>query len=284
MIFLEGVDVTSMYITIQAVYYVFALALYFLMSYGFYRMAKKRNIDKAYIAFIPCARYVIAGKVIGDAIVFGRRTNKLGLIVAIVSGIYFVTSLFLYIYQNYWFFCAIDAELVVDLSLNGQYIIHTNDGVMSIEMLMMEKEYLNVIAKIVNVISMIASLAWIVFIFMLWNNLFVKFKPGMAFMYSFLAVIIAMGTYSSFAIPLEIAGLFVFIFRNRDEIKIVNFYNPYGNQSGYNNYDPYGRNNQQSYDPYGRNNNNQGGQTGQNDPFEEFGDNKDNDSSNPFGM
>ena len=282
MIFLEGVDVTSMYITIQAVYYVFALALYFLMSYGFYRMAKKRNIDKAYIAFIPCARYVIAGKVIGDAIVFGRRTNKLGLIVAIVSGIYFVTSLFLYIYQNYLIFCALDAKLPVILSLDGQAII----GGVSIDILMQAtySQTIYVIAKIVNVISMIASLAWIVFIFMLWNNLFVKFKPGMAFMYSFLAVIIAMGTYSSFAIPLEIAGLFVFIFRNRDEIKIVNFYNPYGNQGGYNNYDPYGRNNQQSYDPYGRNNNNQGGQTGQNDPFEEFGDNKDNDSSNPFGM
>ena len=282
MIFLEGVDVTSMYITIQAVYYVFALALYFLMSYGFYRMAKKRNIDKAYIAFIPCARYVIAGKVIGDAIVFGRRTNKLGLIVAIVSGIYFVTSLFLYVYQNYLIFCALDAKLPVILSLDGQAII----GGVSIDILMQAtySQTIYVIAKIVNVISMIASLAWIVFIFMLWNNLFVKFKPGMAFMYSFLAVIIAMGTYSSFAIPLEIAGLFVFIFRNRDEIKIVNFYNPYGNQSGYNNYDPYGRNNQQSYDPYGRNNNNQGGQTGQNDPFEEFGDNKDNDSSNPFGM
>lgn len=287
MILLEGIDVTSTYITVQILYYVFAVALYFLMSYGFYRMAMRRNIDKAFLAFIPFARYVIAGKVIGQAIVFGKKTDKIGLIVAIVSAIYFATSLFTFIYNNYLFFCALDAKLPIELAIDGQTLI---DG-KAIELLMeihYKSKALNIIANIIHVISMIASLAWLVFMFIFWNNLFVKFKPTMVFMYTFIAVIIAALTYEGFIIPLEVGGLFVFIFRNRDEIKITNFYNPYGNPNGYNGYDPYGRGNQNAYDPYGRSNqnNNYGGQGNgsQSDPFEEFGDNKKDDTNNPFGM
>ena len=55
MIIFDGKDLTSTYITVQILYYVFAVALYFLMSYGFYRMAVKRNINKAFLAFIPFA-------------------------------------------------------------------------------------------------------------------------------------------------------------------------------------------------------------------------------------
>ena len=217
---------------------------------------------------------------------FGKKTDKLGLIVAIVSAVYFVTSTFTYIYNNYLFFCALDIKAPIQLSLDGQTLI---SGV-EIELLM-EAYYpkaLNVIAQIVHIISMVSSLAWLVFIFIFWNNLFVKFKPTMAFMYTFIAVIIAAMTYEGFIIPFEIGGLFAFIFRNRDEIKITNFYNPYGNPNGYNGYDPYGRANQNNYDPYGRSNqnNNYGGQQNgnQSDPFEEFGDGKNDGSNDPFGM
>lgn len=280
MVSLNGVDATSTFIAFIVGYFVLAGALYFLMSYGFYRMAVKRNISKAYLAFIPFVRYVVAGKVIGDAIVFGKRTNKLGLIVAIISGVNFAISTFMFIYNYYFVIGALFNGAPIDIIYDSATLaIQMSIGEDAVNNLMNTyPQALNAIAQIADIVSMISSLAWLVFSFIFWNNLFVKFKPGMAIMYAFISVILGGGAI----IPFEIAGLFVFIFRNRDEVKPIIFYNTYSSQGGYTNYDPYGRNNQQGYDPYGRNNNDFDQTDKEKDPFEEFGDSKDGDD--PFGM
>lgn len=271
MIFVNGMDITSAVLVTVIVYYLLALGCYFLLSYGLYRMAINRNIDNPKRAFIPFYRYIIAGKVIGKTVFFGRITDKIGKITLIVRAVAVGLNLFSVIYTNYLIFCAL--AIGTPISVTSDAVLYIGGETLATLQQLHYGKGLIVIGNIMNTLSRLAGFAWLVVAFSFWSAMFNKFKPGMAFMYTFIAVIIAFTT-ESFVLPLEIGGLFLFIFRNRPDIKVNivyrNPYNQYGN-GGFNNSDPYGR------DTYSEPKN-----QADDNPFEEFSsDKKDND---PFGF
>ena len=271
MIIVNGMDFTSGVFTVIGLYYTLALACYFLLSYALYRMATKKGIAKAKYAFIPFYRYVVAGKIIGKCVIFGKITDKIGLIVMIMRAVTIALNTFLVIYSNYLIACAIGENLIISVASDSSIYI---DGV---ALSTLQETYyakgLQVVATIVGILSSIADLIWIFIAFAFWNSLLSKYKPAMAFMYVFIAVAISLLT-ESFLLPLEIGGLFAFIFRNREEIKINVVYRaPYNSYQG-NNYQP--------RDPYGRDNGNYNQAPQGGDPFEEFSSDKSNDD--PFKL
>ena len=277
MIFVNGMDITSAVFTTVIVYYLLALGCYFLLSYGLYRMAINRNIANPKRAFIPFYRYLIAGKVIGKSVFFGRITDKIGKITLIVRAVTVGLNLFTTIFSNYLVFCALVEGLPINVTSDAMIYIG-GDSLTALQQLHYAKGLI-MVGSLVSTLSTIATFAWLVIAFSFWSGLFNKFKPGMSFMYTFIAVVIALIT-ESFLLPLEIGGLFVFIFRNRPDIKVNvvyrNPYNPYGQNGGYDNYggsynsDPYGRTT--PVEP----------QNTDGDPFEEFSSDKKNDD--PFGF
>ena len=62
------------------------LALFLLLSFGLYYMAKKQNLEKRYLAFIPFANTLYMSKLAGKCTFFGRRMKYAG-VYAMVSQI-----------------------------------------------------------------------------------------------------------------------------------------------------------------------------------------------------
>jgi hypothetical protein len=55
-----------MLILLPLIGWLLGIALYLLMAWSLYVMASKRNIEYAWLAFIPFANYYILGKLVGD--------------------------------------------------------------------------------------------------------------------------------------------------------------------------------------------------------------------------
>ena len=53
------------------------LAFYALRSIAVFVMAKKRNVNNAWIAFLPCVWFYTACKIVGDTKFFGKTFNQL---------------------------------------------------------------------------------------------------------------------------------------------------------------------------------------------------------------
>jgi hypothetical protein len=58
-----------MLILLPLIGWLLGIALYLLMAWSLYVMASKRNIEYAWLAFIPFANYYILGKLVGDVFV-----------------------------------------------------------------------------------------------------------------------------------------------------------------------------------------------------------------------
>ena len=52
-----------------------------LLGFGLYAMAKKRNFEKRYMAFIPFVNMLYAGRIAGETRLFGQRMKHAGVFV-----------------------------------------------------------------------------------------------------------------------------------------------------------------------------------------------------------
>ena len=282
------------------------LALYILMSVGFFTIAKRKGVKNAKLAFVPFARWLIAGKIIKRAIVFGKTTQKLGVILTITSALYIGLTL-IYTFIKYYVFIRgmFVGQSVVVLSTAENlaseiYLIPTAtftnmvDGtgrfvgnINSLTPYSFDNAYsyyvrpwAQTVAEVSYYINMLVSLVHVLMTISFWNAFFRGYKPNSVFMYT------VVSAFVPWLVPfIEVGGIFVFIFRNREEIDIdaimrkiyaTNGYNPYAN--------PYANQyNNPNSDPYGREFDNNGGakpNQPSDNPFGEFENNDRNDD--PF--
>ncbi len=286
-------------------YALIILALYILMSVGFYTIAKRKGIKNAYLAYIPFVRWLIAGKIIKKAIIFGKPTQKIGVILTITSALYIGLTL-IYTFIKYYVFIRgmFVGQSIVVLSTAENlaseiYLIptttftHMVDGagkfVGSVDSLTpysfknaysyYVRPWAQTIGDIAYYLNMIVSLVHVLVTISFWNAFFRGYKPNSVFMYT------VVSAFVPWLVPFfEVGGIFVFIFRNREEIDIEelmrkmyqNAYNPYAN--------PYANQyNNPNSDPYGREFDNNGSakpNQPSDNPFGEFENNNHNDD--PF--
>jgi len=304
----EVISGTGVLIGVIAVMAVAFLALYLLLSFGFYTMAKRRNIDKPYLAFIPFARWLIGGKIVKKAVLFGKVTEKIGLVVAITIGVTVLFNILNTVLSYSVFFeglfsgevivinsaveSASTSEMLFVMPLEELKNMVSPNGILlgalpqiySYETLATNMpKWISVLSNVSFYANMLISIAHVFVMFAFWSAFYRLYKPNSIFMYTIVSALVP------YFFPFfEIAGIFVFIFRNREEIDIEqmmrNIYRAQGYSNPYNN--PYGNNaNNQDFDPYGRNSQGDGyTKPNQNDnPFGEFdGENNSNSNDDPF--
>lgn len=258
MIVMDGVDLTSAFLTMFWLCFVGYVVCYVLMSCALYTMAKRKGLSKIYMAFIPFARYLIAGKLIGNVIMFGKKTDKIGLFALIVTAVYTFCTVYTTVYGYYFIIEALVSKLPIlitetNIFINGHALNNLQQAYIP--------KFFTILGTILDYLSAICSFAWIYIMYVFWNGFFIKYKPGRSAMYTIVSLFISFSTMGTFFFPIEVGGIFLFIFRNREPIKINivygNPYNPYGNPYGnpYQNNpygDPYNQNQQGYRDPYGR--------------------------------
>ncbi len=71
------------------------IPLFLLQGFGLYGMAKKRNISKAWLAFVPFANVYFMGKLAGECGFFGHKMKNAGLYAMIAQ---IISTLFCFLY------------------------------------------------------------------------------------------------------------------------------------------------------------------------------------------
>lgn len=184
------------------------VALYLLMGFGLRRMAINGGVKLPWLAFVPLARYYLAGRIAGASRLFGKKMKNAGFWLAIVATVYFVLDALLR-YFNYYPIAAMffrgDIVVFERLEIGWGYTADFvyNDGV---KIFMQVGSYLN----------LVASLLYYFFFILVFMQIFKKFNPRNYFTFSLL-------TFFGMLFGFSVASIIVFTQRNK---KAVN-YNDY---------------------------------------------------------
>lgn len=269
--------------------------LYLLRSFGIYTLAKRQQIDKAYLAWIPCAWIYTLCKIIGKVKTFNTTFKKLALIFMII---FIVAQVFTVTYNVFAYYPLV-GNLIIGgrnvymvlgdtgaverfVSMNSGYTEYwTADGFIYDSSFVWPyspsfEQVVRLIVKILSFASLILDVAVIVITVDIYIALFKKFWPQ----------------HYVLASVLSFFGLFpimVFLIRKKDAINYEEYMRARASMYYYGR-PPYGT-------PYGSPYNNsqaqrppehpfpdfaERGEVDPGDPFEEFSDKKNNSENNPF--
>lgn len=258
---------TATVILFAAVIAAIYLAFYALRSIGLYKLAKRQNVEHAFIAWIPCVWMFTACKIIGKTRIFGSTAEKLAVWACVIFSLANVIPLvynFL-VYFPYVMYYIQGGSL--DIILNGGVAIQpvATAGISFNNLF--DTPAVNVILKILYAVNYIFRFAEIFITVFMYINLFRKFWPEH---YILAAVLSFFGLFS----------IMVFAIRDRNEVD----FNEYIRQRYYGaGYTPYGGNGadggeKRTYygDQSGANN---GQNAAESEPFDEFSGRPDE----PFG-
>lgn len=258
------------------------IVLELLLGFGLFSMAKKRNIEKRYLAFIPFVNMLYAGRLAGDTRLFGQRMKHAGVfvmaaqIVAVLVGGFTIFAK-VTLHYNYVLQPITDVATGRVISYSFKTPVGGNTPASKLA------SFLIAYVDIASLILSIAELVYSIFLFLVSSALFRRYAPR-----AFTALsVVALFIPASFPI-------IVFVLRNRQPIDYAAYlkkqreayyrrfgapgggYGGFGSYGGYNN-SPYGG----GYGGYGGGSY---GSAGSDDPFRENGENGggNNPSDEPF--
>lgn len=240
------------------------LVMFILQGVGLYKMAKKRNMRKKFLAFIPFANVYYMGKLAGDSFVFGQRMKNSGLYAMIAETVFsslFITALILQ--YSLYFQCG------NPLRVYGvfPYWDVVGDGLSNTLV-----SFYMVIVRLLLVFQLIAAILMIILL----SALYRKYAPKQYFLLGFLTILFPVRYIIIFAIRNRKAIDYEAYMRARREAYIRQ--QQRYNQQYYGGYD-------NSYNPYASPRPAQPNTPRKpEDPFEEFSSgNKSSDSSSGDG-
>lgn len=215
------------------------------MAIALFAMAKNKGIKKGvWIAVIPFVNYYLLGKIIGEAVVWGKKIKNVGLWVMIFS----LTTTILNLLINFGGYLVNFAlAFNLNVTVTNPFLIGWFSGT-------------SVIYTVVYYVSWVFDIAYLFFDVSVIFLVFRLYRPQSAMLFSLLSIF--------FNPPLF--GILLFVIRNDKRISFKQYFrptNPYGfSGGGYNPYgNPYAQQPKQPPKP-------------QEDPFPEFSD-KDSSSS-----
>ena len=175
--------------------YGFMIAAYVFKCIALYTMAKKQNLKNIWMCFVPFLNFIIIGKLIGKAVVWGMQVKNIGLVVCILSFVSFVFSL-AYSYRTF-------VDLIYQVP-NGQHITFENGFLNFLY-------NINSTSKVINVIlyyvKFFIDLAEIIFEVSMVFMIFRKYNPQRAMLFSILSIFFE-----------SLFGIFLFVSRNNDPV------------------------------------------------------------------
>ena len=246
-----------------------------LLGFGLYAMAKKRNFEKRYMAFIPFVNMLYAGRLAGETRLFGQRMKHAGVFVMAAQIIALLVGAF---------------SIFAEVTLNANYLLKAvssadgrtlslvyvteSGGAPASRFAMFLIGYVNVASYVLSIVELVYS----IFLFITASALFRKYAPasytGLAFLSLFIPA----------AFP-----IIVFVLRNKQPVDYAEYirkkreayYRRYGAPGGYGGYNnsPYGGGygggtygSAGGADPYrGNGEGNRSGGSADDEPFSEFG-------------
>ena len=219
-----------------------ALALFMLKGFAVYTMAKRRNFNKLWMAFVPFVNFVLIGKLIGEVKVWGKNIKNLGLFACIAIGVYTVLE---HALNLDFYVLAIELFFNVRIDFTTTFMIEwlAHEGMLwyACYVIYNLTYYVQIILK-----------CWIIF------TIFRKYAPERAFIYSLVSIFI------DFTFP-----ILLFIIRKKEVSSFDDFIrnrNRYYQQQNQNNYGGFNQYNGNGY--Y----NNPTPPKNEVDPFPEFSD------------
>lgn len=170
------------------------LGLFILQGFGVYAMAKNRNMEKRWLAFVPFVSLMYIGKLVGECNLFGQRVKRAGLyamiaqiVTAVICALIIFAEIYLYVvegtpeydqwYTPYW----PNLEGFSQVTYSFYYI---SDSILSIFQLIYE-----------------------ILMFILMMGLYRKYAPKNYTILAFLALFVPLSRY-----------IVIFVLRNRQEI------------------------------------------------------------------
>ena len=245
------------------------IVLYILFGMGIQKLAENQNIDSRF-AFVPFARYILLGKIIGETRFFGKKIKNIGKIVAWVVLGTFVVSLASDLLGYY--------HLLHDV-FNGETVFLDINFVMA-TMNWVGPTYstygvtYKVFAYALSWFALLCNIAYIGITVMWTFRLFRKYSMRNYILFSLFSTILCAMTLGSelgflFTFVLNLSGIFVFVVRNNKPINIEEFMkkrfsNYYGMPHGFN---PFANDNEKT-NPF------------TDSPFDDF--NKKDENDSPF--
>jgi len=225
---------------------VFVVVGFFFKAFGLYTMAKRKGLDKKWLCFIPFGNFIIMGELVGVTYVFRNRVKNLGIIICVLLASSAVISLFTNLYT-----------IVNSISL----IIFGKTGVIVLGgFLRTIYEWTGVVSFYISIVQIIVNIMGIVFEYFLLRALFIKYDRKNGNLYSIIAIL-------GYIFDIDIlAGIFVFVCRNKVPVDFNQFQARRVNVYTYNN----GNN--------GSSNVNNNTSSYNDDPFPEFGSNDQNNN------
>ena len=223
-------------------------ALYFFRGFALYKMAKNRNIECAYLAFVPFACYVLLGK-LQTGSKYANRT-RYAYLVALVS-----------------IAVEVAAAVVIDICFAINPLKQIFGGVA------LTKESFTSSAgfTFLNLLSSLAQITFVVSVLFAYSNVYKAYVPAKNRKYTLFNVLAYILTTSTF-----LAAIFLFVNRNRQPVDYDEYVAYVRARNGYYGYPPAG-----GYNGYNRNSDNNS--KPQDDPFSEFSKKDEGDPFADFG-
>lgn len=257
--------------TYIGVYIAAILAFYVLRSIGLFVLAKRNNVDNAFLAWIPLVWFFIACKLCGKTRFFGKQTEKIALVLTII----FSVSNFLTFATQFLIYFPIAGNFLMGreimLAPSGSTVSGFNEFASGI---FVNSDFVNpygfdgtlVVNQILNIysyFSIFLDLAALVITINVYISLFRRFWPQHHMLAGILSI-------------LGVFAPFVFAIRNKKPIEYIDYL-----RSRYN-YTPHGP----YYGPYGNPYQNPNGSQNPNrppeHPFSEFAERGEVDPGDPF--
>ena len=178
------------------------LTMFILLGIGLFTMAKKREIGKKWLAFVPFARYLLMGKLIGEVRFFGKKTAKLGLITCLILlGANLVTLIITLLS-----YCSVvelflrEGGVNITMIEEGMVIEGIKGGVSY------PRKWVYILTNVLDMISLFTDIASLIALVTIYVELFKRYAPDHYLLYAILSIIVG------------IEGIMVFIVRNKPAV------------------------------------------------------------------
>ena len=223
-------------------------ALFFFRGFALYKMAKNRNIECAYLAFVPFVCYVLLGK-LQTGSKYTNRT-RYAYLVALVS---------------------ISAEVAAAVVIDICFAINPLKQIFGGVALTKESFTSSAGFAFLNWFSSLAQITFVVSVLFAYSNVYKAYVPAKNRKYTLFNVLAYILTTSTF-----LAAIFLFVNRNRQPVDYDEYVAYVRARNGYYGYPPAG-----GYNGYNRNADNNS--KPQDDPFSEFSKKDEGDPFADFG-
>ena len=259
------------------------VVFYVLRAIGLYKLAKRKQIKGAVLAWVPCLWIYVASKLVSESRFFRTTIGKLAVVFAII----FALTDLIYLASNFLIYFPIVGNYlagreihILESGLNTRADLKLIwDGLPVygvVGQFVNPYEDIFTVQKIINALSLVHSildLAKSIILITVLICLFRKYWPQRFVLASILCLFFGL------------EGPFIFAIRNKEPVNYMDYlrsrYYGYGNPYG-----PHGTQGQQGpFNYYGNGygaNQNQQGESQSNAPFEEFEDKKNKKPDEPF--